>query len=230
MITVSSLSDLQKFGIEVLTGESCGLGMRLLCDVSSQGKRLIEKCLGVESIKLYENWNTRSAIGEHVGSIMLSREMFVPLAVFGLLEYGCTEVYVPFGDDRYVYGVLRDDPPDEVEHWKQLTLGWHKSGMRRYAYAGTAGMTGYRYSLPAELRFTVIAETPEQANALAEEFVAYLCGDGIDVESNGDYQEHHEMVVYPDDVANKLRREEEWPVASHKTPTQMLRDLGLEQV
>jgi hypothetical protein len=143
MISINGWNDLQKYGIEWLTGEACGLGYRILCDVNKNGKHVLEKCLGVPNIELAENWNTRSSIGEHIGSIMLAPDMLKPLAIFALLEYGCREVLFD-EESGSVYGVEARDTPECVEEWKSIHAGWHKEGeprksMRRYAYAGTAG-------------------------------------------------------------------------------------------
>ena len=43
MKTIHCWNDLSAYGIELLTGEACGLSYRLLCDVTAAGKKLIEK-------------------------------------------------------------------------------------------------------------------------------------------------------------------------------------------
>lgn len=83
MKIVSVLGQLEEFGIVVLTGEACSLTYRVLCDLTDQGKRVIEKCLSVEIRS--EPWNSGSKNHPHVASIMLTSDMVVPLAVFALL-------------------------------------------------------------------------------------------------------------------------------------------------
>jgi hypothetical protein len=108
MKTISSWPDLRPYGIDILTGEACGLMYRILCDVNENGKKVIEKVFDVE-LKMPENWNSGA-----VGSIMLPYEMFVPFAIFALLESGCKEVWsnehacmgVEEGDDDRVIEVL----------------------------------------------------------------------------------------------------------------------------
>jgi hypothetical protein len=133
MKTINSWNDLQAYGIELLTGEACGLGYRLLCDVTERGRKTIEKCLGLTNLVLPENWNRGSTEDPHVGSIMLTREMLEPLAVFALLEAGCKEVYVV---KNSVVGIEASDPPtaiEDVKRWSGVEYA------RRYAYRGTAG-------------------------------------------------------------------------------------------
>ena len=93
MKTIVRWDHLSEFGIIPLTGESCGLGYRILCDVTAKGKIILEKCLGIPDLRLPPNWNTGSEAEPHVGSIMLAPELLVPIAVFALLENGCKEVW-----------------------------------------------------------------------------------------------------------------------------------------
>ena len=48
MKTVSCWDHLRPYGINALTGEACSLMYRLLCDITEEGKHVIEKCLGCE--------------------------------------------------------------------------------------------------------------------------------------------------------------------------------------
>ena len=133
MKLVHSWNDLERYGIVALTGEACGLGYRLLCDVTAQGKRVLEKCLGTPNLSLPESWNRGSEAEPHVGCIMLTREMLQPLAIFALLESGCKEVYLVKDS---VYGIEATDAAggiEDVKRWSQVDHA------RRFAYSGTAG-------------------------------------------------------------------------------------------
>lgn len=66
MKTIASWDHLRPFGINALTGEACSVMYRLLCDITEDGKRVIEKCLSCE-LRPPENWNSGA-----VGSIMLT--------------------------------------------------------------------------------------------------------------------------------------------------------------
>jgi len=68
MKKVSCWNDLVPYGIDPLTGEACGLMWRILCDVTTQGKKTLEKCFGIPSLNLPGNWNrgdNDDPLGEH---------------------------------------------------------------------------------------------------------------------------------------------------------------------
>ena len=134
MKTISRWDHLTEFGIIPLTGESCGLGYRILCDVTAKGKAILEKSLAVDGLKLPPNWNQGSAAEPPVGSIMLAPELLVSIAVFALLENGCKEVWKV--ENQGVHGIQFSDPPDTAESLKKW-LG--VESLRRLAYRGTAG-------------------------------------------------------------------------------------------
>ena len=71
MKSIRCWDDLSAHGIIPLTGEACGLSYRILCDVTSQGKKTLEKSLGVAQLGLHENWNHGSADDPHVGSYVV---------------------------------------------------------------------------------------------------------------------------------------------------------------
>ncbi len=133
MKTIARWDHLAEFGIVPLTGESCGLGYRMLCDVSAKGKLILEKCLGIHGLNLPPNWNQGSEAEPHVGSILLAPELLEPIAVFALLENGCKEVWKV--GNQGVHGIQFNDPPDTAESLKKW-LGME--GLRRLAYRGTA--------------------------------------------------------------------------------------------
>ena len=130
MKVIQCWNDLQPFGIVLLTGESCGLMYRILFDLTEQGKKVVEKCLGCK-LDLADAWNPGSKDDPHVGSILFSREMLIPIGIFALLESGCTEVWL--SKDR-LFGVEPRDDKDSLERLKK-----REDGMRRFAYQGTAG-------------------------------------------------------------------------------------------
>jgi hypothetical protein len=126
MKTISSWDALREYGIDVLTGEACSLMYRILCDLTQNGKRIVERCLSVQIQS--ENWNHGSDQDPHIASIMLTHEMIVPLAVFALLEAGCREVWVT---DRAAIGIEPSDTDDQVD---RMRLSQQPS--RRFAYRG----------------------------------------------------------------------------------------------
>lgn len=129
MKTIRGCGDLQQFGIEPLTGEACGLMYRVLFDLTARGQKIIEKCLGLRLVPS-EAWNRGTPDDPHIGSILLSPEMFVPIGIFALLESGCSQV-LRHGD--CLYGIEPGDSERQVEFLQSL------GELRRYAYRGTAG-------------------------------------------------------------------------------------------
>lgn len=134
MKTINCWNDLAAFGIIPLTGESCGLMYRILFDCTEQGRRIIGKCLGLPALVLAEPWNSGSKDDPHVGSIMLSHELLVPIAVFALLETGCTECWLHTQGN--VVGFERSDAPEQIERYRSIYDG---KIARRLGYRGTAG-------------------------------------------------------------------------------------------
>jgi hypothetical protein len=130
---IACFNDLTPFGIEPLTGEACGLGYRLLCDVTEPGRRLLAKLFGTPDFTLAPPWNRGAPEHPHIGSILLTQEMVLPIDVFALLENGCSEVFLR---DRSVVGLQPDEQPAATEQWRQHQA--ERLG-RRLAYRGTAG-------------------------------------------------------------------------------------------
>lgn len=117
MRSITSWRELEPYGIDLLTGEACGLSYRYLCDATARGQRIIEKCFGCKLV-LSDSWNRGTETEPHVGSIMLAPDLFVPLSLFSLLESGCTEVYVI--RDHGILGLEPEDDPDLIERTKRL--------------------------------------------------------------------------------------------------------------
>lgn len=134
MKTITSFSDLAAYGIDPLTGEACGLGYRILCDVTESGRCVLAKALGIPQLALPASWNRGAKDNPHVGSVMLSLEMLTPIAVFALLESGCTEAWLV--RDGGVIGIEPDDAADMIDANRRL-IGERR--LRSLAYRGTAG-------------------------------------------------------------------------------------------
>jgi hypothetical protein len=132
--TIDGWNDLRAFGIEVLTGEACGLSYRILCDVTARGKAILERALGVKELRLPESWNRGPEGDPHVGSILLAPDLLPMLAIFALLESGCPEVWRT--SEGAVFGF---EPGDDPGRREAVLRVWSDRLVRRYAYAGTAG-------------------------------------------------------------------------------------------
>lgn len=84
---ISDWNELQRFGINVLTGESCAYSMRLLCDVSQDGADLLCDFFGLPIDTAFQkNWNSTVGDKPAIGSIMLSRGVFDDLCRFILFS------------------------------------------------------------------------------------------------------------------------------------------------
>ena len=99
-------NDLRKHGINCLTGEACGLGMRLLCDLTEQGVETIKAFFGAD-LQLAENWNSGG-----VASCMLPRSILKDLAAFCLIREGA-EIVVDLTDS-----VCATDS-ETLERWRE---------------------------------------------------------------------------------------------------------------
>lgn len=129
MKTIDKWSDLEAFGIVPLTGEACALGYRMLCDLTQNGKRIVEKCLSVEIQS--ENWNHGSDDDPHVASVMLPPAMLVPLGIFTLLESGCSEVWLYKKGGPL--GIEPSDTPEIIEVCRKMAP---EAFVRSFAYRG----------------------------------------------------------------------------------------------
>ncbi|HMN10959.1 MAG TPA: hypothetical protein PKD55_01390 [Bellilinea sp.] len=110
---------LRKHGINPLTGEACGLSMRILCDVTEEGKALLENALGVQGLNMWEGWNGAPY------SVMLFREMFPLLVIFAAIMDGAKAViYVPY-QKKDIYEVLEGifvyEGDIHSDEWKDIT-------------------------------------------------------------------------------------------------------------
>lgn len=135
MKSYNCVGEMEQFGLNCLTGEACGLGMRLLFDVTEPGRKLVEKFLCVQQLILQQDWNG----GEAVGSIMLAAEQCTPLAIMGMLEQGCVEVWQQFENQArtgYMFGMETDE---ELKLAGGNLASWPGVSYRRWRYHGTAG-------------------------------------------------------------------------------------------
>ena len=133
--------DLEQYGIEPLTGESCGIGIRLLCDLSPDGVALMEEFLSVSLDGTGNNsWNHSGIEGWK--SIMLPRSMFQQLAAFCLLLEGFTWAVAvnwrsEFASAFYVEGI----PDDEaMEQFRDAANQVYEGQWHCWRNNGTAGL------------------------------------------------------------------------------------------
>jgi hypothetical protein len=133
MKRITCFNDLRPFGIEPLTGEACGLMYRILCDVTAEGVKVLEKCLSAR-VTPADAWNRGDPDRPHVGSVMLSPAMLVPLGIFALLESGCREVWLY--QNGSMLGIEAADSAQQVELCRKMAP---EALVRAFGYHGTAG-------------------------------------------------------------------------------------------
>jgi hypothetical protein len=114
MRVINCLKDLEPYGIYPLTGESCRLFLRVLCDYDEIGEKVLGARYGASKVKFAEPWNSATNNRKHVGSVMLLREDYQSIGVFALLLAGYKWVYVP----RY-----REHPANSVQQLKDAVRG-----------------------------------------------------------------------------------------------------------
>lgn len=122
---VSSWDDLRPYGIIPLTGDSCALSYRMVCDVTAKGKKIIEECLACQ-VALADNRSNGTQKDPHVGSIMFSHEFLIPLGIFALLDSGCTEVWLVWN------AVVGIEPKDDLNTVRSMQHRYGDQLKRRF--------------------------------------------------------------------------------------------------
>lgn len=90
---IRTLRDLDRYGFNVLTGEADKLMFRQLVDVDEVGKKVLCQALGLEDVKLYPSWNSKTPAGRlAVGCFMLAPEDTLAISIYALFQHGCHTV------------------------------------------------------------------------------------------------------------------------------------------
>jgi hypothetical protein len=114
MKTIRDARDLEKYGINLLTGEACRVGRRILTDLTARGVCIVGDMLGIDHKQFRENWNSKVNGEPAVASFMLPYSMIRDLMVWCLIKDGCTAIIET--DEEYIYG--REDS-DDPEKWDE---------------------------------------------------------------------------------------------------------------
>ena len=118
---------LKQYGISLLTGEACAYNMRVLCDLSQKGKKLISGYLGLPDCTFAPNWNSTVDDEPAVASIMLPRCVFKELNIYILFHVEKSDIAISFEDISF-YGLKRED-----EYYQSyLDLANEHSGIKVY--------------------------------------------------------------------------------------------------
>ena len=128
MKSISKLADLRQFGIITLTGEADHLGFRILCDLTPQGKRIVEECYGMGFHA--ENWNHSEG---QTASAMIPWWAWKELAIVALFLEGHTVLMT----DDAVFGLESGDEYRRAEYdWNDEKM---EATMRKPAEYRLAG-------------------------------------------------------------------------------------------
>jgi hypothetical protein len=131
--TINCWAEMKPYGILPLTTEPDGLQHRIVCDVTAQGKQLIEKALGVVEIQLATNWDYGTNDEPHAGSLMLSPAMLSILGVYALLDDGCHEVWMT--KSQGLVGIQQGDSQDVIAN---INLWYGDDLAYRFFHPGTS--------------------------------------------------------------------------------------------
>ena len=145
MKTYYGAHDLREWGFDCLTGEACGLGIRLLYDVNDLGRTILSRTMGMEQHQLILNpsWNGGAF---NKGSVLLTYDQALTCALFGMLLHDkCIQVmqpYVEFGHlQPQLYGL---ENKDEVGLFSDTLVGYPVgTTFKTYKLSGMPG-TGDR--------------------------------------------------------------------------------------
>jgi hypothetical protein len=94
---ITRWGDLYDYGIRHLTGESDPLHLRGLCDLTQEGKEIIESFLGVNGIQYFPNWNSGA-----VASVLLPYGILKDLALFIFFQIDKVDAVVDDGHGIFV--------------------------------------------------------------------------------------------------------------------------------
>jgi len=86
MLTVKCLRDLDRYGVDLLTGEADALSYRVLCDLTKAGRDLVCEAYGIRPEGLAENWNHGSDKDPHLASIMLAHDAWRQIGPVALVK------------------------------------------------------------------------------------------------------------------------------------------------
>jgi len=115
--------DLEQYGIIVLTGEACSIGMRYLCDLTQTGVNVLSDFFGGRiSFDKDSNWNSSR---QAVASVMLPTDIFQQLAVFCVLVVDRFPITIQT-DRHSIVGVRPDAIEALIKHESWSAEGWEE--------------------------------------------------------------------------------------------------------
>jgi len=131
--TIQNWRDLEPYGLIYLTGESCGLGMRILFDLTPAGVNLLQEFWGSNvTIQTGSNWNHSDG---QVASIMLSPAIFDDLAAFTLAHEYPIVVVVNHREEGWSSHWIAGYSQEDWAEYKDRCFALYKT-VRVYTNAG----------------------------------------------------------------------------------------------
>lgn len=116
---IDSWDSLRAFGIEALTGEACGLRMRLLCDLTESGREIIQRFFGGTVVVVNgSEWYGGSGDDPHVASIMLPRSVLEDLGAYCLAE-AHPQAAIALCKDRTIRAI---DDPEQLARFEAMNV------------------------------------------------------------------------------------------------------------
>jgi len=133
---IEGWGDLRHFGFIKLTGESCGIGIRVLVDLTQEALGIMEEFLSTK-LAIGNNWNSSDG---QVASLMLPWEMWRDIAVYCCLKYGAyAALSVSYKCEDYSSYFVEGKTEEE---YNQRVEDWHKvwpNGMMLYFRSNEPG-------------------------------------------------------------------------------------------
>lgn len=125
-VHIHTWNDLQRYGINSLTGEACSYSQRLLCDLNEKGVDLVREYFGLmivlnPQVQFARNWNTQVNGSPAIASIMLPRGIFGDLAKFILFHIEKCDMAC-WRQDNGWNGYMLDELPSEMTDERMRTL------------------------------------------------------------------------------------------------------------
>lgn len=141
MLTAES-NVLYRCGVVRLTGEACGLNIRVLCDLTANGVEFIQEFLGIQTLVPAPPWNGGRPADPHVGSIMLSYGTFEALTVYAMVKAGAMVVAKTTAED--IYGIMSQDELRQFEECvgQRVSRMWRAQGTSHDVTRNTHEATG----------------------------------------------------------------------------------------
>jgi hypothetical protein len=133
MKNFSGWNDLSDYGIRYLTGERDPYGIRVLCDLTEDGAKLLEEFFCTNRIMFQAAWNSGA-----VASVMLPHSIWKDLVDFIILHVEKCRYRIKFQDGS-VTGYNKDMNREEIEKWGwqvKTNFNQHGGNTNTHAFTG----------------------------------------------------------------------------------------------